>query len=171
MPRHNEKLEVVIIKNGILIFGHLFFKKKFLFLTLVRVLEHLGDFQNLKMLYCNMQLSMFFLYFTHFNNVITKHFLKIWCIARGEFIHWIYTLNLNTEFIVQKHLKKVDTEFIFEKHLKKVDTEFIVEKHLKKVDTEFNGNFQLHHRYFFSKVFHWNILYLILFSGKKLGVF
>ena len=41
----------------------------------------------------------------------------------------------------------------------------IFENHLKKVDTELNSNFQLHHRYFFSKVFNKNILYLLLFSG------
>ena len=39
--KNNEKSELVIIKNGILIFGHLFLKNYFLLFTLVRYLEHL----------------------------------------------------------------------------------------------------------------------------------
>ena len=41
--KNNEKSGFEIIKNGILKFGHLL-KKKILFLTLVRFLEHFGDF-------------------------------------------------------------------------------------------------------------------------------
>ena len=55
----NKKLGFEIIKNGISISGHLSKKILFLFLILVRFLEHFEN-RNLKMLYCNIQMSIYF---------------------------------------------------------------------------------------------------------------
>ena len=58
---NNKKSGIEIIINDISIFGHLLKKNYFLLLTLFRFLEHLlEDFWNLKMLYCNMQISIYF---------------------------------------------------------------------------------------------------------------
>ena len=64
-----------------------------------------------------------------------------------------------------KRYREADSSFKKNRHC---EGKCIFENHLKKVETERNSNFQLHHRYFLSKVSCEHILYPLLFPGKKL---
>ena len=72
-------------------------------------------------------------------------FLWVLRIFLGTTLLWktFCELNLKTEFY-----KKWRTD-ILNLHC---EGKCIFDNHLRKVDTELNSNFQLHHRYFFSKV-------------------
>ena len=77
------------------------------------------------------------------NFLETPLFWKTSCelVLKGEF----YEKWLTDILIIIKRYLEVDISFKKQTLRGKVD-------HLKKVDTELNSNFQLHHRYFFSKL-------------------
>ena len=103
-------------------------------------------------------------------------------------VFWSFLQN----FLGTLLLQKTSCELVFKgEFYKKWQTNIlIIIKRYREVDSSFqkqtlrgkvhiseplieswHWNFQLFHRYFFSKLCDWNILWLLLSSGKKLGVF
>ena len=95
-------------KNGISIFGHLL--KIFLFFFVFNTCQVFGTLSRLlKTQNHIMQYAIVnsFLYFIHFNNLITNH-LNIWCIARGGW-DGFYCFLTNIFQITFKYLQNLVT--------------------------------------------------------------